>query len=178
MGLLDDFRITSGPFAGDRYQTKDLDCAMRTYRVGASAVLEVMTVHREERPLTAERREELRAHVEEHGEGFGWFSERYALERGYESVETHRTWDPVTYTGEAHVYRYDPETDRSLDLVLGFRAGVLVSLRRGEEGAGEGRWGVVPVGPSRPPAYEGPVTVVVGPTAEEIAGAFPSARLF
>ena len=178
MGLYDDFRITSGPFAGDRYQTKDLDRAMRTYRVGESAVLEVLAVHREERPLTDERRAELRARVEERGEGIATFHDRHALEEGAESVETHRTWDPATYTGTAVVYRYDPETDRPFDLVLEFRAGVLVSLRRGEEGTGRGRWDVSPVGPSRPPAYEGPVTVVVGPTAAEIAAAFPSARLF
>ena len=99
MGLFDDFRITSGPFEGDRYQTKDLGRAMRVYRVGDSAVLEERTVHQEKRALTDERREELRAHVEEKGEGLLSFHEQYALENGYESVETHRTWDPATYTG-------------------------------------------------------------------------------
>ena len=178
MGLFDDFRITSGPFEGGRYQTKDLGRMMRTYRVGGSAVLEEETVHYEERALTDERREELRARVEEEGGGIAAFHERYALEKGYESVETHRTWDPVTYTGTAHVYGRDSETRERLDLVLEFRAGVLVSLRRGEEVNEEGRWSTLPVGPSHPPAYEGPVTVVVGPTAEEVARAFPSARLF
>ena len=178
MGLFDDFRITSGPFEGERYQTKDLGRAMRVYRVGESAVLEEQTVHYEERALTDERREELRAHVEEKGEGLLSFHEQYALEKGYESVETHRTWDPATYTGTARVYEYDSETDESRDLILEFKAGVLVSLRRGEKDAEGGRWDVVPVGPSHPPAHEGPVTVVVGPTAEEITRAFPSARVF
>ena len=178
MGLFDDFRITSGPFEGDGYQTKDLGRAMRIYRVGESAVLERETVHHEERTLTDERRAELRTYVEENGEGLLTFHERYALEKGYEDVETHRTWDPVTYTGTAHVYDYDAETEESLDLVLEFKAGVLVSLRRGEEDREEGRWNTLPVGPSYPPAYEGPVTVVVGPTAEELTRAFPSARTF
>jgi len=178
MGLFDHFRITSGPFEGDGYQTKDLGRAMSTYRVGDSAVLEEETVHREKRPLTDERREELRAYVEEKGEGLLSFHERYAIENGYELVETHRTWDPVTYTGTAHVYGRAPATEERLDLILEFRAGVLVSLRRGEEVSGEGRWSTLPVGPSHPPAYEGPVTVVVGPTAEEISEFFPSARTF
>ena len=178
MGLFDDFRITSGPFEGDRYQTKDLGRAMRTYRVGESAVLEEQNVHYEKRALTDERREELQTYVEEKGEGLLSFHEQYALEKGYESVETHRTWDPVTFTGTAHVYGRAPGTEERLDLILEFRAGVLVSLRRGEEGREGGRWNTVPVGPSYPPAYEGPVTVVVGPAAEELARAFPSARLF
>ena len=178
MGLFDDFRITSGPFEGERYQTKDLGRAMRTYRVGDSAVLEEETVHYEERTLTAERREELRAHVEEKGEGLLSFHEQYALKKGYESVETHRTWDPATYTGTAHVYGRASGAGERLDLILEFRAGVLVSLRRGEEVDEEGRWSTLPVGPSHPPAYEGPVTVVVGPTADEITQAFPSARTF
>ena len=178
MGLFDDFRITSGPFEGGRYQTKDLGSTLSTYRVGDAAVLERQTVHHKRRPLTAERRRELQAHVEENGEGIAAFHERYALDNGYETVVTHRTWDPATFTGTAHVYRYDSETKESLDLILEFKAGVLVSLRKGEERTGEGRWETVPVGPSYPPAYEGPVTVVVGPTAEEITRAFPSARLF
>ena len=178
MGLFDDFRITSGPFEGDRYQTKDLGRAMSTYRVGDSAVLEEQTVHREKRPLTDERREELLAHIEEKGEGLLSFHEQYAVENGYETVVTHRTWDPATFTGTARVYEYDSETDESLDLILEFKAGVLVSLRRGEKDAEGGRGDVVPVGPSHPPAHEGPVTVVVGPTAEEITRAFPSARVF
>ena len=178
MGLFDDFRITSGPFEGDRYQTKDLGSTMSTYRVGDSAVLERETMHREKRPLTDERREELLAHIEEKGEGLLTFHERYAVDNGYEMVETHRTWDPVTYTGSAHVYDYDSETEESLDLVLEFKAGVLVSLRRGEENTEEGWWNTLPAGPSCPPAYEGPVTVVVGPTVEEITRAFPSARVF
>ncbi|OZC01248.1 hypothetical protein [Rubricoccus marinus] len=178
MGLFDHFRITSGPFEGDGYQTKDLGSTMSTYRVGDGAVLEEETVHREKRPLTDERREELQAYVEEKGEGLGAFHERYAIENGYESVETHRTWDRVTYTGTAHVYEYDSETEESLDLVLEFKAGVLVSLRKGEENKEEGWWNTLPVGPSYPPAYEGPVTVVVGPTVAELEEAFPSARLF
>ena len=178
MGLFDDFRITSGPFAGDQYQTKDLGSTMSTYRVGDSAVLEQETVHREKRSLTDERREELLAYVEEKGEGLRTFHEQSAIENGYEVVETHRTWDRVTYTGTPHVYSYDAETEESLDLVLEFKAGVLVSLRRGEENAEEGWWNTLPVGPSYPPAYEGPVTVVVGPTAGEIVRAFPSARVF
>ena len=178
MGLFDHFRITSGPFEGAGYQTKDLGRAMSTYRVGDSAVLEEETVHREKRPLTDERREELLAYVEEKGDGLVTFHERYAIENGYELVETHRTWDRVTYTGPIHVYEYDSETEESLDLVLEFKAGVLVSLRRGEENTEEGWWNTLPVGPSHPPACEGPVTVVVGPTAEELARAFPSARLF
>ena len=178
MGLFDDFRITSGPFEGDRYQTKDLGSMMDVYRVGDSAVLERQTAHHERRPLTAERRRELQAHVEKNGEGIAAFHERYALDNGYETIVTHRTWDPATFTGTARVYRYDSETKGSLDLILELKAGILVSLRRGEEGGEGGRWNTVPVGPSYPPAYEGPVTVVVGPTAEELARAFPSARLF
>lgn len=178
MGLFDHFRITFGPFEGDRYQTKDLGSTMSTYRVGDSAVLEEQTVHREKRPLTDERREELVAHIEERGEGVLTFHEQYAVKNGYETVETHRTWDPATFTGTARVYNYNSETKESLDLILEFKAGVLVSLRKGKERTEEGRWETVPVGPSHPPAHQGPVTVVVGPTAEEIAQAFPSARLF
>ena len=178
MGLFDHLRITSGPFEGDGYQTKDLGSTLSTYRVGDDAVLERETVHREERVLTDERREELLAYVEENGEGVVTFHEQYALEKGHELVETHRTWDPATYTGTAHVYDYDSETGESLDLVLEFKAGVLVSLRRGEEDREEGRWHTLPTGPSHPPACEGPVTVVVGPTAEELARAFPTARVF
>ena len=178
MGLFDHFRIMSGPFEGDRYQTKDLGRVMSTYRVGDSAVLEEQTVHQERRPLTEERREELLAYVKEKGEGIAAFHERYALENGYETVVTHRTWDPATHTGPVHVYRYDPETEESLDLVLEFKAGVLVSLRRCEERTEGARWSTAPVGPSYPPAYEGSVTVVVGPTAEEITQAFPAARVF
>ena len=88
MGLFDDFRITSGPFEGERYQTKDLGRAMRTYRVGESAVLEEQTVHREKRALTEERREELQAYVEERGEGLLSFHEQYALDNGHETVVT------------------------------------------------------------------------------------------
>ncbi len=178
MGLFDDFRITSGPFEGNRYQTKDLGATMSTYRVGDSAVLEEEHVHQEERPVTKERREELLAHIEEKGEGLQSFRERHAVDNGYETVETHRTWDPVTYTGSVHIYDYDSETKESLDLVLEFKAGILVSLREGKENAEEGRWNTLPVGPSCAPAFEGPVSVVVGPTAEEIAQAFPSARVF
>ena len=178
MGLFDHFRITSGPFEGDGYQTKNLGSTLSTYRVGDAAVLAEESVHREKRPLTEERREELRAYVEEKGEGIVTFHERYALEKGYELVETHRTWDPVTYTGTAHVYGRASGAEGRLDLVLEFKAGVLVSLRRGEEGRSEGRWNTLPVGPSYPPAYEGPVTVVGGPTADEITQAFPSARAF
>ena len=69
MGLFDHFRITSGPFEGDGYQTKDLGSTMSTYRVGDAAVLAEETVHREKRPLTDERREELQAYVEEKGRG-------------------------------------------------------------------------------------------------------------
>ena len=91
---------------------------------------------------------------------------------------THRTWDPVTYTGSAHIHDYHSETGESLDLVLEFKAGVLVSLRRGKKNPEEGWWNTLPEGPSCAPATASPVTVVVGPTAEEIAQAFPSARVF
>ena len=178
MGLFDDFRITSGPFEGSRYQTKDLGRAMSTYRVGDSAVLEREHVHREERPLTEARREELLAHIEDKGRGLLSFHEQHAVDNGYETVETHRTWDPVTYTGSARIYDYNSETKESLDLVLEFKAGILVSLRKGTESVEEGRWNTLPVGPSCAPAFEGPVSVVVGPTADEITRAFPSARVF
>ena len=178
MGLFDDFRITSGPFEGSRYQTKDLGSTLSTYRVGDAAVLEQETVHREKRLLTDERREKLLAYVEEKGEGLRALHKQSAIANGYEVVETHRTWDRVAFTGTAHFYSYNSETEESLDLVLEFKAGILVSLRRGEERKEEGRWETVPVGPSHPPAHQGPVTVVVGPTAREITCAFPSARVF
>lgn len=89
-----------------------------------------------------------------------------------------RTWDPVTFSGTAHVYRYDSETEESLDLVLEFKAGVLASLREGRENTEEGWWNVWPAGSSYPPACEGHVSVVVGPTSQELRQAFPSARVF